>query len=81
MLGNNHAIAIGDEPGQEESGLKWNGAEKNYDMDQIVQLTNIKSMAKMIRLFYPEHKDVANTILSIPQKRESKPLVDFFNSG
>ena len=22
----------------DESGLKWNGAEKNYDMDQIVQL-------------------------------------------
>jgi site-specific recombinase XerD len=50
---------------------------KNSVKTRNIRLSAIKSMAKMIRLFYPEHKDVANTILSIPQKRESKPLVDF----
>jgi len=50
---------------------------KNSVKTRNIRLSAIKSMAKMIRLFYPEYKDLANTILSIPQKLESKPLVGF----
>jgi site-specific recombinase XerD len=31
----------------------------------------------MIRLLYPEHREVAETIFSIPQKRTQKPLIGF----
>ena len=42
-----------------------------------LRLSAIKSMARMIRLYYAEYEDVANSILRIPQKREVKPLVGF----
>ena len=44
-----------------------------------IRLAAIKSLAKMIRLLYPEIKDDANRITNIPQKRELKPLVGFLS--
>ncbi len=41
------------------------------------RLSAIKSLARMIRLLHPEHIDIANRILNIPQKREKKPLFGF----
>jgi len=41
------------------------------------RLASLKSLAKMIRLMYPEHKDTAGRILNIPQKRATKSLVGF----
>lgn len=41
------------------------------------RLAAIKSFAKMIRLIYPKHHEMAVTILNIPQKRSLKPLAGF----
>ena len=41
------------------------------------RLAVIKSLAKMIRLMYPQKSDVANIILSIPQKKSQKKIVGF----
>jgi len=41
------------------------------------RLAAIKSLAKMIRLMYPEKREVAQRILDIPQKRAQKQLIGF----
>src|SRR4030042_5266328 len=41
------------------------------------RLAAIKSFAKMIRLLYPEQRQLADTIFSVPQKRTQKPLIGF----
>ena len=41
------------------------------------RLAVIKSLAKMIRLMYPQHRKVADIILSIPQKKSQKKIVAF----
>lgn len=41
------------------------------------RLAALKSFAKMIRLLHPEHRDLAEAILRIPQKRTSKKLIGF----
>ncbi len=41
------------------------------------RLAAIKSLAKMIRLMYPEKREVAKRILDIPQKRTQRQLVGF----
>jgi len=41
------------------------------------RLASLKSLAKMIRLLYPEHRQIAEMILNIPQKRWLKPLIGF----
>lgn len=43
------------------------------------RLAAIKSLAKMIRLLYPEYRHIARMILNIPQKRCQKRLIGFFN--
>jgi len=43
------------------------------------RLAALKSLAKMIRFMYPEKRQIADTILTIPQKRTQKPLVDFLD--
>jgi site-specific recombinase XerD len=43
------------------------------------RLATLKSLAKMIRFMYPEMRQIADTILSIPQKRTQKPLVGFLD--
>jgi len=41
------------------------------------RLAAIKSLAKMIRLMYPEKREVAQRILDIPQKRAQRQLIGF----
>jgi integrase/recombinase XerD len=41
------------------------------------RLAALKSMAKMIRLLYPEYRQTAEMILNIPQKRCQKRLIGF----
>jgi len=41
------------------------------------RLAALKSLAKMIRLLYPEHRKTAEMLLNIPQKRWQKPLIGF----
>jgi site-specific recombinase XerD len=43
------------------------------------RLAALKSLAKMIRFMYPENQQIAETILSIPQKRTQKLLVGFLD--
>ena len=42
-----------------------------------LRLKAIQSLAKMILLMYPEKKEIADKILSIPQKKTQKKLVGF----
>jgi site-specific recombinase XerD len=41
------------------------------------RLATLKSFAKMIRLMYPEGREIAETIINIPQMRTQKPLIGF----
>jgi len=41
------------------------------------RLATLKSLAKMITFMYPEKRDIAETILNIPQKRTQKQLIGF----
>jgi site-specific recombinase XerD len=41
------------------------------------RLATLKSLAKMITFMYPEKRDIAETILTIPQKRTQKKLIGF----
>ena len=41
------------------------------------RLAVIKSLAKMIRLIYPQKREVADTILAIPQKKSLRKIVGF----
>ena len=49
----------------------------NLPVTRNNRLAAIKSFAKMIRLTYPRHHELADTVLNIPQKRSLKPLVGF----
>jgi integrase/recombinase XerD len=54
--------------------------EKNRNNRPVTRnnrLAAIKSFAKMIRFVYPQRRELADTILNIPQKRSLKPLVGF----
>jgi len=54
--------------------------EKNRNNRPVTRnnrLAAIKSFAKMIRFIYPQQRELAETILNIPQKRSLKPLVGF----
>ena len=50
---------------------------KNIPKTRNQRLAAVKSFAKMIRLVYPEQRDIANRILDIPQKRARKSLIGF----
>lgn len=43
------------------------------------RLEALRSFAKMIKIIYPEHKDIAERILSIPQKRAQKTLIGYLD--
>jgi integrase/recombinase XerD len=50
---------------------------KNIVRTRNHRLAALKSFAKMIRFMYPEHHDLADSILSIPQRRYQKTLIGF----
>jgi site-specific recombinase XerD len=43
------------------------------------RLAAIKSLAKMIRFMYPQHRDMADRIWHIPQKRFRKKLIGYLH--
>ena len=45
---------------------------KNCARTRNLRLVAIKSLAKMIRFMYPQHRQLAQQILNIPQKRHAK---------
>ncbi|MBS4056411.1 MAG: tyrosine-type recombinase/integrase [Bacteroidales bacterium] len=50
---------------------------KNSRATRNLRLCALKSLAKMIRLLHPDHRDIADRILNIPQKRKGKPLFGY----
>ena len=49
----------------------------NIPKTRNIRLATLKSFARMIRLMYPEHTEIAEKILNLPQKRSQKPLIGF----
>ena len=49
----------------------------NLPRTRNLRLATLKSFAKMIRLMSPQHRELAERILHIPQKRFRKPLIGF----
>lgn len=52
---------------------------KNVAATRNQRLAALKSLAKMIRLTYPEQRTIAETILNIPQKRMRKNLIGYLH--
>ena len=50
---------------------------KNTACTRNLRLVAIKSLAKMIRFMYPQHRQLAQQILNIPQKRMQKKLIGY----
>jgi len=50
---------------------------KNLPKTRNHRLAVLKSFAKMIRLMHPHQRQLADTILDIPQRRTQKPLIGF----
>ncbi len=50
---------------------------KNIPRTRNQRLAVIKAFAKMIKVIYPEHREIAERILCIPKKRAQKTLVGF----
>jgi site-specific recombinase XerD len=44
-----------------------------------LRLASLKSLAKMIRLLYPEYREYGDSLLRIPQKRAQKKLIGFLS--
>ena len=49
----------------------------NSTRTRNLRLVAIKSLAKMIRFMYPQHRQLAQQILNIPQKRQQKKLIGY----
>jgi integrase/recombinase XerD len=52
---------------------------RNIPRTRNLRLATFKSLAKMIRLLYPQEKEIADGILNIPQKRTQKILIGFMS--
>ena len=52
---------------------------KNTVRTRNLRLASLKSLAKMIRLLYPELREYADSILLIPQKRAQKKLIGYLH--
>ena len=50
---------------------------KNCPKTRNTRLNTLKSFAKMIRLMYPDERDLADRIINMPQKRFQKTLIGF----
>ena len=50
---------------------------KNSARTRNLRLVAIKSLAKMVRFMYPQHRQLAQHILNIPQKRQQKKLIGY----
>jgi integrase/recombinase XerD len=52
---------------------------KNSIRTRNARLVALKSFAKMIRLLYPEHREISEMIFNIPQKRFGKRLIGYMD--
>ena len=50
---------------------------KNLPTTRNLRLATLKSFAKMLRLMYPQQRQLAEKIIHIPQKRFQQPLIGF----
>jgi site-specific recombinase XerD len=50
---------------------------KNLPKTRNLRLATLKSFAKMVRLMYPQQRQLTERIINIPQKRFQKPLIGF----
>jgi site-specific recombinase XerD len=50
---------------------------KNLVRTRNHRLAGLKSFARMITFMYPDHREIAEAILNIPQKRSQKRLIGF----
>lgn len=53
------------------------GQRKNLANTRNLRLATLKSFAKMLRLMHPQHRQLADRIIHIPQKRFRKTLIGF----
>lgn len=53
----------------------------NCTKTRNARLAALKSLARMLRLMYPEYQKIAETILNIPQKRFQKTLIGYITHG
>lgn len=51
----------------------------NKAVTRNLRLAAFQSLAKMIRILYPEHRNIAERLLHIPKKRAQKKLVGFLS--
>ncbi len=51
----------------------------NSTRTRNLRLASLKSLARMIRLIYPEHREYGDNLLLIPQKRAQKKLIGFLS--
>lgn len=54
-------------------------ARNNKAVTRNLRLAAFKSLAKMLRILYPEQRGVAERLLAIPQKRVQKKLIGFLS--
>jgi site-specific recombinase XerD len=52
---------------------------KNSTRTRNARLIALKSFAKMLRLLYPEHREISEMIFNIPQKRFGKRLIGYMD--
>ena len=52
----------------------------NKVITRNLRLAALKSLAKMIRILAPEHRDIAERLLVLPQKRAQKKLIGFLSA-
>lgn len=58
--------------------LEYLEKERNNSVrTRNLRLASLKSLAKMIRLIYPEYREYGDRLLLIPQKRAQKKLIGF----
>lgn len=51
----------------------------NTTSTRNMRLATFKSLARMLRLMYPEYKQFAKKIIYLPQKRTQKPLIGYLS--
>ncbi len=51
----------------------------NKAVTRNLRLAAFQSLAKMIRILYPEHRNIAERLLHIPKKRAQKKLIGFLS--
>lgn len=51
----------------------------NTAQTRNMRLATLKSFVKMIRMMYPQYKEIAQRLLNLPQKRTQKPMIGYLS--